>query len=89
MSIGIGVTTYNRPKIKKLWLENYLKYTQGDNIKLYIAEDTDLDRKGIAARNPFSNLVVIIIIQYLYLYLYYQLIYFDNIIFAPLFPKVD
>lgn len=50
MSIGIGVTTYKRPKIKALWLENYLKYTQGDNIKLYIAEDTDLDRKGIAAR---------------------------------------
>lgn len=54
--IGVGVCTYNRPKHLVLWLEQVRKYTNENEIKIYIAEDMATDsigvreRKGIAYR---------------------------------------
>ena len=49
MKIGVGCTTYNRPAmLDKFYyqIERLASY----EIELYIAEDTDEDRKGIAYR---------------------------------------
>ena len=48
MTIGIGVTTYKRPDL----LETCLKMIQANTgeHKLYVAEDTDADLKGVAKR---------------------------------------
>lgn len=46
MKIGIGATTYNRPKNLELWNEQVLQY-RNDNTEVYIADDSK-DRKGIA-----------------------------------------
>lgn len=47
--IGIGVTTYNRPEILEKCLENIRRFTKSD-YTLYVAEDKNDDRKGIAKR---------------------------------------
>lgn len=47
--IGIGITTYNRPKLALLCIENIKKYTSEPFI-IYTATDTDNDRKGVAKR---------------------------------------
>lgn len=49
MSIGIGLTSYNRPESVKECIQNISKYTESP-FTLYIAEDTDLERKGVAYR---------------------------------------
>lgn len=49
--IGIGVTSYKRPAILKLWWEQYNKYparSSDDQVKIFVAEDHP--RKGIAYR---------------------------------------
>ena len=50
MRIGIGVTTYNRPECLKECLRHIEKHTFLDNVTLYVATDTDEDRKGVAYR---------------------------------------
>lgn len=50
MKIGIGCLTYNRPKHLELWKKQMDKYCPKDSF-VYIAEDTDEDRKGIAFRS--------------------------------------
>ena len=47
MKIGIGVTTYNRPKHLELWVNQANKFTEG--VPCYVADDSQ-DRKGIAYR---------------------------------------
>jgi GT2 family glycosyltransferase len=47
--IGIGVTTYKRKALLQECLDNIHKFTERP-FKLYVAEDTDADRKGIALR---------------------------------------
>lgn len=49
MTIGIGVTSYNRPEHLKVCLDLISKHTKIDH-KLYVAMDSDKDRKGIAYR---------------------------------------
>lgn len=56
MKIGIGVTTYNRPKHLKLWMEQFIKYSPG--MQVFVTEDDGFDentygeikRRGIAYR---------------------------------------
>lgn len=48
MKIGLGISTFNRPKHKELCHSSALK--TADNIQIYIAEDTLKDRRGIAKR---------------------------------------
>jgi GT2 family glycosyltransferase len=48
MRIGIGVTTYNRPECLKECLEHIDKHTF--DYTMYVAHDTDEDRKGVAYR---------------------------------------
>lgn len=48
--IGIGVTTYNRPECLAKFKEQLFKHTFMDNVTLYVAEDTDEDRQGVAKR---------------------------------------
>ena len=48
MNIGLGITTFNRPKHKELCYSSALKTSK--NIQIYIAEDTNNDRRGIAKR---------------------------------------
>jgi GT2 family glycosyltransferase len=50
MRVGIGVTSYNRPECLKECLEHINKHTFMDNVTLYVAQDTDEDRQGIAKR---------------------------------------
>ena len=50
MKIGIGVTTYNRPECLSKWISQVAKTIFNDNVLIYIAADTDEDRKGIAYR---------------------------------------
>jgi GT2 family glycosyltransferase len=50
MKIGIGVTTYKRPKCLAKWKEQVYNTITNDDVTIYVAEDTDDDRKGIAAR---------------------------------------
>ena len=50
MKIGIGVTTYKRPKCLAKWKEQIDKTTTNDHVIIHVAEDTDEDRKGIAFR---------------------------------------
>jgi glycosyltransferase involved in cell wall biosynthesis len=50
VSIGIGITTYNRPECLKECLEHIYKHTFTDNVKIYVATDTDEDRRGVAFR---------------------------------------
>jgi glycosyltransferase involved in cell wall biosynthesis len=47
--IGIGITTYNRPDMALLCVANIKKHTT-EPYKLYIAVDSDTDRKGVAKR---------------------------------------
>lgn len=49
MKIGIGVTTYNRQDILDITLMNIHKHTERP-FSLYVAQDTDLNRKGISCR---------------------------------------
>lgn len=48
-TIGIGVTTYKRKDLLKECLDNIHKFTNTP-FKLYVAEDTDADKRGIALR---------------------------------------
>lgn len=48
--IGIGITSYKRPQMLDKTLEHIEKFTEMDEVKLYIAFDTDENRKGIAYR---------------------------------------
>lgn len=48
-TIGIGVTTYKRKHLLKECLDNIHKFTERP-FKIYVAEDTDADRRGIALR---------------------------------------
>lgn len=48
--IGIGCLTYNRPKHLEWWKGQVLKYLP-ENSKIYIATDTDQDRRGVAFRS--------------------------------------
>ena len=50
VSIGVGVTTFNRPECLKECLEHISKHTFTDNVKIYVATDTDEDRRGVAFR---------------------------------------
>lgn len=50
MRIGLGCTTFNRPDCLAKWKEQIAKHTSMDNVLIYIAEDTDMDRKGVAKR---------------------------------------
>ena len=50
VSIGIGITTYNRPECLKECLQHIYKHTFMDNVTLYVATDTNEDRKGVAFR---------------------------------------
>ena len=50
MRIGIGITTFNRPECLKECLEHINKHTFMDNVTLYVAQDTNEDRKGVAFR---------------------------------------
>jgi GT2 family glycosyltransferase len=50
VSIGIGITTYNRPECLKECLEHIYKHTFTNNVKIYVATDTDEDRRGVAFR---------------------------------------
>lgn len=47
--IGIGYTTYKRDDLLQECLDN-LRLNTSSNYKLYIARDSDLDRRGIALR---------------------------------------
>jgi glycosyltransferase involved in cell wall biosynthesis len=47
--IGIGVTTYKRPHLLEKCIEHIKRFTKSDYI-LYIATDTDEDRRGVAKR---------------------------------------
>ena len=49
MRIGIGVTTYNRPKTLELWDSQINKFTPNDGCEIHIADDSK-ERKGIAYR---------------------------------------
>jgi hypothetical protein len=49
VKIGIGVTTYKRKDILDITLMNIYKTTNRP-FSLYVAEDTDLDRRGISYR---------------------------------------
>ena len=49
MKIGIGVTSYNRPKHLDLWVEQILPITP-ENVKVHIEVDKDTDRMGVAYR---------------------------------------
>ena len=48
--IGIGVTTYNRPGCLAMWKYSIARHTFMNNVLIYVAEDTDSDRKGVAYR---------------------------------------
>jgi len=50
MKIGIGVTTYKRPRCLAKWKEQVEKTYTNDNVVIYVAEDTVEDRKGVAYR---------------------------------------
>lgn len=50
MRIGIGITTYNRPEVLEVCKTQILANSFSHNITLYVAEDTDQDRKGVAYR---------------------------------------
>lgn len=56
MRIGVGVTTYNRPECLKKCLGQIKLHTLTngstiyDEVKIHVSEDTDQDRKGVAAR---------------------------------------
>ena len=50
VSIGIGITTYNRPECLEECLKNIYKHTFTNNVKIYVATDTDEDRRGVAFR---------------------------------------
>lgn len=47
--IGVGVTTYNRPQLALLCVDNIKKHTT-EPYELYIAVDSDEDRQGVAKR---------------------------------------
>jgi len=47
--VGIGITTYKRKDLLEKCLENFQKYSTRP-YKLYVAQDTDANRKGIALR---------------------------------------
>ena len=49
MKIGIGITTYNREHLLNECYANIVKHTQSD-FTIYVAKDTDEDRRGIARR---------------------------------------
>jgi GT2 family glycosyltransferase len=51
-SVGIGVTTFNRPKTLEKCLDSITRYCDPDKYTIYIhvAVDTDEDRKGVAYR---------------------------------------
>lgn len=48
-SIGIGITTYNRPDMLNKCLEQIKKHTFNDNVTIYVADDSN-ERKGVAYR---------------------------------------
>jgi GT2 family glycosyltransferase len=50
MRVGIGITTYNRPHNIEECLNNIYEFTDLSNTIIYIATDTDEDRRGIAYR---------------------------------------
>ena len=49
MRIGLGVTSYKRPQMLTKFLNNLYENTTYDYV-LHIAQDTDIDRQGVAAR---------------------------------------
>ncbi len=50
MRVGLGITTYNRPECLRKCLEQIRKHTNLDDVILYVATDTDKDRRGVACR---------------------------------------
>ena len=50
VSIGVGITSYNRPECLKECLEHIYNHTFTNNVKIYVATDTDEDRRGVAFR---------------------------------------
>lgn len=48
LKIGVGVTTFKRPEVLRLFLRQLQEYTK--NYFFHIAYDKESDRKGIAAR---------------------------------------
>jgi len=49
MRIGLGVTSYKRPQMLQKFLANLYENVTYDYV-LHIAQDTDIDRQGVAAR---------------------------------------
>ncbi len=49
ISIGVGVTTYNRPEMLKKCLDSIKRHTFNDNVTIYVADDS-IERKGVAYR---------------------------------------
>jgi glycosyltransferase involved in cell wall biosynthesis len=47
--IGIGITTYKRPHLLEKCLDQIKRFTKS-NYRLYVATDTDEDRRGVAKR---------------------------------------
>lgn len=50
MRVGIGVTSYNRPQMLEKCLEQIKKHTFSDDVTIYVAQDSDEDRQGVAKR---------------------------------------
>jgi len=50
MKVGIGITTFNRPDCLKQCVSQINKHSSGYDTKLYIAVDSDEDRRGVAFR---------------------------------------
>lgn len=50
MRVGLGVTTYNRPELLEKCLRQINRHTFMDDVTIYVAKDTDSDRKGVAYR---------------------------------------
>jgi glycosyltransferase involved in cell wall biosynthesis len=49
MVIGIGITSYKRPQMLRKILDSIYEHTTYDYV-LHIAQDTDMDRRGVAYR---------------------------------------
>lgn len=50
MKIGIGITSYKRPEHLRLCLSQLHEYLSFHETVIYVAEDKDTDRKGVAYR---------------------------------------
>lgn len=49
ISVGVGITTFQRPEMLKKCLDSIHKHTFMDNVTIYVADDS-IERKGVAYR---------------------------------------